>query len=830
MPSALGKPPAPARRRQPDAPLAAWFAAQGWTPAPFQRQVWRHWLRGESGLLVTPTGSGKTLAALGGALLDGLREAAPPPHVRGQEKPPRLRILWVTPLRALATDTTQALQTAITGVGLNWTVAKRTGDASSRDRRLARQGQAEVLVITPESLALLLSYPDTATQFAGIRGVVVDEWHELLGNKRGVLLQLALARVRALAPSAVMWGLSATLGNLDEARDVLLPHRPDAPTVRNVQPRAVALHTLLPEAGERLPWSGHLGLSQLERVVQLIAGARSAILFTNTRAQAELWHRALSSIWLEDPGTLALHHGSLDVGLRQAAEQGLRDGSVRCVVATSSLDLGVDFPAVDLVLQVGSPKGIARLLQRAGRANHRPGAPGVVHCVPTHALELAEIAAARRAIGAGQIEARRPPRLSLDVLAQHCVTLALGGGFQAAPLLQEVRGTHAFAALTDVQWQAVLRYIERGGEALEKYPDFHRVVQDAGGTYRVTDRRIALHHRLSIGTIASDGSVAVRFLRGASLGSVEESFISRLRPRDRFQFAGRTLELVAVDNMTAYVRKARGGSVAVPRWQGGRMPLSTELGAAVEAALDGTRDSPELRRLAPLLDLQARTSALPTPQTVLVEAVRMRRGGSLFVYPFAGRTVHEGMAALFALRWGRLAPNTFVYAVNDYGFVLSHQQMATVDEALLGALLTPRGLMDDLREALNVTEMARRQFREIARVAGMLTPSIPGRSQRSTRQVQASSGLLFDVLRRYDPEHVLLAQAEREVFEAQMDVQALTDTFARCATRRLDLRHPETLTPFSFPLWAENTRGELSTEDWATRVRRAAEQLQERHG
>jgi ATP-dependent Lhr-like helicase len=807
--------------------LADWFRAQGWRPAPFQRQVWRHWLRGESGLLVTPTGSGKTLAAFGGALLEGLREAAAAP---AGAKPPRLRLLWVTPLRALATDTTQALQKPIDALGLPWTVAKRTGDASSRDRRLAREGKAEVLVITPESLALLLSYPETAALLGGLRGVVVDEWHELLGNKRGVLLQLTLARIRALAPAAVTWGLSATLGNLEEARDVLLPHRPGAPLVRNAPRRAMTLKTLLPEAGERFAWAGHLGLSQLERVMQLIAGTRSAILFTNTRAQAELWHRALSSIWLDAPETLALHHGSLDSALRLAAEQGLRDGSVRCVVATSSLDLGVDFPAVDLVMQVGSPKGMARLLQRAGRANHRPGAPSLIHCVPTHALELAEYAAARHAIEAGEIEARRPPRLSLDVLSQHCVTLALAGGFDPDVLLAEVRGTHAFADLTDVQWQAVLRFIERGGQALENYPDFHRAVRDADGIYRVTDRRVALRHRLSIGTITADGAVEVRFLRGASLGSVEESFISRLRPRDRFQFAGRTLELVTVDNMTAYVRKARGVTATVPRWQGGRMPLSSELGAAVEAALSGPRDGAELRALAPLLDLQAQLSALPTPETLLVESVRQRGGASLFVYPFAGRTVHEGMAALFALRWGRLSPNTFLYAVNDYGFVLTSPQPNTVDEGTLARLLTPSGLMDDLREGLNLTEMARRQFRDIARVAGMLTPSQPGAAQRSQRQLQASSGLLFDVLKRYDPQHVLLDQAEREVFEAQMDVQALAATLARCAARRIDLRQPRTLTPLSFPLWAESARGELSTEDWSARVRRAAEQLQARHG
>jgi ATP-dependent Lhr-like helicase len=834
------RPTAPARDAE--RALDLWFTGQGWRPAPFQRQVWRHWQQGESGLLVTPTGSGKTLAAFGGVLLEGLRDAANASRAGGDaavattgrhNKVPqasRLRLLWVTPLRALASDTTEALQAPIDALGLPWTVAKRTGDATSRDRRLARQGLAEVLVITPESLSLLLSYPETAALLAGLRGVIVDEWHELLGNKRGVLLQLTLARIRSLAPAAVTWGLSATLGNLAEARDVLLPHLPDAPMVSNAARRAVSLKTLLPDEGERFAWAGHLGLSQLERVMQLISGTRTAILFTNTRAQAELWHRALSSIWLEAPTTLALHHGSLDASLRLAAEQGLRDGSVRCVVATSSLDLGVDFPAVDLVLQIGSPKGIARLLQRAGRANHRPGAPGVIHCVPTHALELAEYAAARRALAAGQIEARSPPRLSLDVLSQHCITLALGGGFQAEPLLAEVRGTHAFANLSDAQWQAVLRFIERGGQALENYPDFHRTVRDADGMFRVTDRRVAMRHRLSIGTITADGAVDVRFLRGASLGSVEESFISRLRPRDQFQFAGRTLELVTLDNMTAYVRKARGLKVAVPHWQGGRMPLSCELGAAVEAVLCGPRDSPELRALAPLLDLQARLSALPGPGTLLIESIQTRRGSSLFVYPFAGRTVHEGMAALLALRWGRLSPNTFEYAVNDHGFALTSQAPTSVNADLLHQLLVPSNLMDDLQEGMNLTEMARRQFRDIARVAGMLVPALPGAAQRSQRQLQASSGLLFDVLQRHDPGHLLLAQATREVFEAQMDVQALSTTLARCAGRRIDLHEPDTLTPLSFPLWAEAVRGELSTEDWATRVRRAAQQLQARHG
>lgn len=604
----------PRRRRGADAPLLDWFAVRGWRPAAFQREAWRRYRAGESGLLVTPTGSGKTLAALGGPLLQALKlgDAAPPKRAKAG-MPPRLRLLWITPLRALATDTVRAMQEPITALGVPWTVAMRTGDASARDRRLARKGLSDVLVTTPESFALMLSYPDAPQLLAGVRGVVVDEWHELLGNKRGVLLQLCLARLRAIAPAAPVWGLSATLGNLEEARDVLLPHAPDAAIVAAPRRRRMTVETLLPGEGERFPWAGHLGLSQLQRVAAVLQRARSSLLFTNTRSQAELWHRALQSVWLDDPATLALHHGSLDSSLRAVAEAGLRDGSVRCVVATSSLDLGVDFPAVDQVLQVGSPKGMARLLQRGGRARHRPGEAGHVVCVPTHALELAEYAAARVALSHGRIEARPPPRLSLDVLAQHCVTLALGGGFDPDRLLREVRGTHAYADLSDAAWQAVLDFIVRGGSALEHYPDYRRVVRDDDGCYRVHDRRIAFRHRLSIGIITSDGSVQVRFAKGGHLGSVEEGFIGRLKPRDRFQFAGRTLELVQLRDMTAYVRIARRADGRVPRWQGGRMPLSSELGEEVEAILSAPPQSPEMRALQPLLDLQERLSELPTP-------------------------------------------------------------------------------------------------------------------------------------------------------------------------------------------------------------------------
>lgn len=807
--------------------LHAFFQQRGWRPLPFQRRMWRHYLDGASGLLHTPTGSGKTLAMFGGPLLQALVDPLPAPARRNAVRP--LQVLWVTPLRALASDTTRALQAPLEAMGLDWQVGLRSGDASSRDRRLAREGRLDVLVTTPESLALLLSYPDTLARMRQLRCVVVDEWHELLGSKRGVLLQLNLALLREAAPSMQLWGLSATLGNLRQAREVLLPDRPQALGVEGARQRPVRVRSLLPEPGERFPWAGHLGLAQLPRVLQALLAARSSLLFTNTRAQAELWHQALASVWPGDPATLALHHGSLDPALRQQVEDGLRAGTLRCVVATSSLDLGVDFPEVDQVLQLGSPKGVARLRQRAGRARHRPGASGEVVCVPSHALELAEYAAVRRALHDGQVEARRPLELSLDVLAQHCISRALAGGFHADALFAQVRRTHAFAALSQAQWRDVLDFIVQGGRALSRYPDFQKVVRDEDGIYRMHDRRQALRHRLSIGTISSDGSVRVQFLRGGSLGAVEEQFIGRLRRGDRFQFAGRLLELVQLKDMTAHVRLARGGEGAVPRWQGGQLALSAPLGRELEAVLGGVDDSPEARWLAPLLALQERLSARPSPRHLLVEDVRRREGQFLFVYPYAGRHVHEALAAVLALRCTRLQRNSIGYAVNDHGLVLAPALPQALDAAQWRAVLSPADLLDDLRAAVNLGELARRQFRGIARVSGLLVPSLPGGMPRSLRQLQASAGLLYDVLREHDPGHMLLRLAEHEVLHDSLDVDGLRDVLAGLQARALSLQSPRSLTPLAFPLWAERLRGQLSNEDWRSRVLRASQQLEKRH-
>ena len=802
----------------------AWFAGRGWRPFAFQREVWDAYLAGESGLVHAATGTGKTLAVWIGPLLEWMTEPAAPPTRRGQGPP--LRVLWITPLRALAADTAAALREPLAELAPAWTLETRTSDTTAAAR--ARQGRRlpTALLTTPESMSLLLSRPEAPELFGDLRLVVVDEWHELMGTKRGVQTELALARLRRLRPGLRTWGLSATIGNLEQARDTLLGTAPAAASriVRGAEPKRVVVDALIPPVVERFPWAGHLGTQMLPQVVRAIEESASAIVFTNTRSQTEIWYQALLAARPDWAGVIALHHGSLDRARREWVEAGLRDGRLRCVVATSSLDLGVDFTPVDRVLQVGSPKGVARLVQRAGRSGHRPGAESRVTCVPTNALELVEVAAARDGVEAGAIEWRMPVERPLDVLVQHVVTVALGGGFRPPELLAEVRGARAYAELRDDEWAWVIDFVTRGGEALAAYTEYARVVDRGDGVHIVESDAIARRHRMSIGTIVGDGQIAVQYLRGQALGTVEESFVARLRPGDRFTFAGKPLEFVRVRDMRAWVRRAptTKGSVT-PRWMGSRLPLSGELAAAVRARLEeagrGIFRGEEMAAVRPVLAVQARWSRIPATADLLVERVKTREGHHLFVFPFEGRLVHEGLAALFAYRISRLRAITFSLAANDHGFELLSPDRAPLEDALGAGLLSPAGLFDDLRSALNATEMARRQFREIARVAGLVFPGLP-RSGKSARQLQASSGLFFDVFRRHDPGNLLIAQAHREVMERQLESSRLGRTLERLSRARVVVTEPRRTPPLAFPLLVDRARERVSSESLAERIRR----------
>lgn len=814
--------------------LSAWYAARAWAPFPFQRAAWDAYAAGASGLIHAPTGMGKSYAAWFGPLLEWMAAHPEPKHWAMLEPPP-LTVLWITPLRALATDTTASLAAAARELGLPWTVEKRTGDTSSAAKTRQRNRMPSALITTPESLSLLLSYPESHKLFRELKCVVVDEWHELLGSKRGIQTELALARLRRWQPELRVWGLSATLGNLAEALEVLMG-APGAPAVDRPTPRLIAgempkelrVDTLIPEQIERFPWAGHLGIKLLEPVADAVRQAESTLIFTNTRAQTELWFQALIDAYPEFAGEIALHHGSLDPGLRTEIEERLRDGRLRCVVCTSSLDLGVDFSPVDQVIQVGSPKGVARLMQRAGRSGHQPGAVSRVLCVPTHAFELVEFAAARRAIEDRMIEGRVPLEKPLDVLAQHLVTMALGGGFQADDLLEEVRSTHAYRNLRDEEWAWALGFVSDGGAALHAYAQYNKLAQ-RDGVYRAATRQIAQFHRMSIGTITSDSMIKVKYLRGGSLGSIEESFIARLKPGDRFVFAGRILELVRVKEMTAYVRKAKGSRGIVPRWMGSRMPLSSQLAGAVRVELADARaghfGSPELMAVRPILDLQARWSHIPAPGELLIEAAKSRDGHHVFVFPMAGRLVHEGLSTLVAYRMTREAPRTISAFATDYGFELLSPTPFALTEADWRRYLTTDNLLEDVLACVNETELARRQFRDIARVAGLIFSGYPG-SRKSARQLQASSGILYDVFEQYDPDNMLLDQARREVLQQQLDLVRLEATLVAIAHQDVVLVETKRLTPLAFPVWADRMRTQVTSETWRDRVARMVVELE----
>ncbi len=795
------------------------FGDRGWPVFDYQREAWAAYRRGESGLIHAPTGSGKTLAAWGGPLIEAMNDP-----------PKAMSYLWITPLRALAVDTTTSLNRAATDLGLNWAVALRTGDTSASERARQKKHPPAALVTTPESLSLMLSYADSSRRLGRLRGVVVDEWHELLGSKRGVLLELALARLRSLNPALRIWGLSATLGNIDEAMAVLLGSNNKGRCIAGDIERPIQIETLLPDRIESFPQAGRSGLHQLPGVLKALNDADSTLLFTNTRSQAELWFQAIQAVvpW---PDQVRLHHGSIDRQQRLKTEQGLRSGALRCVVATSSLDLGVDFSPVDQVIQVGSPKGIARLIQRAGRSGHRPGQTSRLVCVPTHALEVLEIAAAQQRVAERKIEAKHPLAGSLDVAAQHLVSSALGGGFVADDMYEQLKGTHAYASLDRTRWQWLLDFITRGGPALKAYPGFRRV-SEINGVYKVTDRRIAAMHRMSIGTITADGHLQVRFVKGGSLGQVEERFLTRLKPGDQFIFAGRLLRLERIRDLVAWVRLGRSGRPNVPRWAGGRLPLSTLLADGMLELMVQARNhhhTPALAAIQPLLQLQARQSDLPGPDRLLVEQTTSREGAHLYLFPFAGRLVHEGLAALLAWRIGRSEPRTFSMTVNDYGIELVSDRPVELTQARLRDWLSTDNLSDDMLASLNAAEMARHRFRDIARVAGLVFQGYPGKQKR-VRQIQASSGLMFDMLSEHDPDNLLLHQAQTEVLEAEMELSRMRQVLERVKNQVIAVHQTERLTPLAFPLWADRLRGQLSTEDFERRVGRMLAKLGERVG
>lgn len=811
----------------------SWFQSKSWTPFPFQKQTWKAFLDGKHGLLNAPTGSGKTYALWVPIVLQYLKENPDykTKHTKG------IKAIWITPLRALSVEIQQSAQQFADDLGTGMTVGIRTGDTSQSERAKQKRQMPDLLITTPESLMLLLASKGYEKTFKTLTAVVVDEWHELLGSKRGVQMELALSRLKTVSPNLRIWGISATIGNLEEAQDVLLgmdsDFRKNSVLIKAKEKSKIQVRSIIPKKMETFPWSGHLGLHLLEEIVPIIKSSKTTIIFTNTRRQCEIWFQKLLEKHPEFAGEIAMHHGSIGKDTRLWVEQAIRNESLLAVVATSSLDLGVDFAPVETVIQIGGPKGIAKFLQRAGRSNHRPGEPSVIYFLPTHALELLEASALKKAVKDEVVEDRTPYLLSFDVLIQYLVTLAVSDGFFPKDIYSEIKKTFCFQGITEEQWNWCLNFITVGTQSLQAYDEYKKVEVTPEGLFKVESRRIAMMHRLSIGTIISDSMMLVKYVSGGFIGTIEEWFISKMKPGDTFVFAGRTLELVRIRQMQAQVRRSNKRTNNIVSFMGGRLPLSSQMSKILREEMQSARlpeanrkqSIPELKALGHIFERQERESIVPGENEFLIETFKTREGYHSLFYPFEGRFVHEAMSSLLAYRISLLSPITFSLAYNDYGFELLSDQFLDIQTILDNNLFTDEYLYDDLYKSLNSTELARRKFRDIAVISGMVFQGYPNKAVK-TKHLQSNSQLLFDVFRDYEPDNLLYLQAYRETFEHQLEEGRLRKALERINSQEIVWKQCEKATPFSFPIITDRLREKLSSEKLADRIKRMTLQLE----
>ncbi|MEO6721299.1 MAG: ligase-associated DNA damage response DEXH box helicase [Ferruginibacter sp.] len=868
--------------------IDAWLAEKGQHPFLFQQQTWQHIINNESGLVNAPTGCGKTFSVFLGAVIDFINHN---PTNYSTKNKNGLQLIWITPLRALAKDIGRAMEQVIEELGMKWRIGIRNGDTPVGERKKQMTQMPEVLIITPESLHLLLAQKNYPAVFRSLKIIAVDEWHELMGGKRGVQVELAISRIvhvkkkqaidesnlelankitetstlvqhssnpgpvlsntlpqkkratKKVATTIVttehsdlsIWGISATIGNIEQAKDVLLSSISafmeskglKAVIVKAEIKKNIDIESIFPDEIERYPWAGHLGIKLVHKVIPIINENKTTLIFINTRGMSELWYQALLTAAPDLAGAIALHHGSIEQELRLWVEDNLHTGKLKAVVCTASLDLGVDFRPVDTVIQVGSPKGVARFLQRAGRSGHQPDATSKIYFLPTHSLELVEAAALKKGIEENYIESKEPMMLCFDVLLQYLCTLAISDGFVPEEIIKEIRSTYSFSDITDAEWLDALFFLTQGGKALQQYDEYKKV-EIIDGIYRIVNRRIAMRHRMHIGTIVSDAMLKVKFLSGGYIGVIEEYFISRLKAGDVFTLAGRNLEFVMIKDMTVLVRKSNAKKSLVPSWMGGRMSLSANLGQKLREVLSPTPKAAwkEIEVLAPLLKLQSALSNIPRENELLIEHHETKEGFHVLVYPFEGRLVNEAMAALIAYRISANTPITFSIAMNDYGFELLSDQPIPIDDTNAYELFTADNLLTDIQKSVNSTEMARRKFRDIAVIGGLIFQGMPG-EQVKARHLQSSAGLLFNVFSEYEPNNLLLRQSYREVLDQQMEEVRLRNALNRIQAGNIIINFPKKLTPFSFPIIVDGlSRNNLSSEKLEDRIRRMQAQME----
>jgi ATP-dependent Lhr-like helicase len=814
--------------------IQQWLASKGNQPFTFQEETWQQIINSNSGLVNAPTGCGKTFSVFLGALIDFINHN---PKDFSTKQKSGLQLLWITPLRALAKDIGRAMEEVVEELGMSWKIGIRNGDTEISERQKQTKQMPEVLIITPESLHLLLAQKNYPEYFRSLKIIAVDEWHELLGSKRGVQVELSISRLVALnklqpaSHKLQLWGISATIGNLDQAREVLLSSISQEGIIITADiKKKIEIESIFPDEIEKYPWAGHIGIKLVHKVIPIIEQSTTTLIFINTRGMSEQWYQAILNAAPELAGAIALHHGSVEYELRSWIEENLHTGKLKVVVCTSSLDLGVDFRPVETVIQVGSPKGVSRFLQRAGRSGHQPDATSKIYFLPTHSLELVEAAALKEATEKRFIENREPRILCFDVLIQYLSTLAISNGFNPEEIFKEIRSTHCFREITENEWQQLLQFITQGGIALQQYDDFKKV-EIIDGVYKINNRRVAMRHRMNIGTIVSEPMMKVKFISGGYIGAIEEWFVSRLQPGNVFTLAGRNLEFVMIKEMTVLVRKSNSQKSMVPSWQGARMPLSAKLGFMLRKKFEEAaqliqneklkiKKDIELKVLKPLFELQQYLSHIPKENELLIEQIETKDGYHLFVFPFEGRLVHEAMAAILAYRISQIT-----MAMNDYSFELLSDQPIPVDDTNVYELFSPENLLNDIHKSVNSSEMARRKFREIAVIGGLIFQGLPGQ-QKKARHIQASASLLFNVFAEYDPNNLLIRQAYNEVMEQEMQEARLRSMLERIQKSKIIITFPKRLTPFCFPVKVDSLRQDLSSEKLEDRIKKMQMQLE----
>ncbi|MEQ5792328.1 ligase-associated DNA damage response DEXH box helicase [Muricauda sp. NFXS6] len=806
-----------------------WFQEQDWKPFPFQKESWNAFLEGKHGLLNAPTGSGKTYALWFPIVLNYIKNN---PDYKTKHKK-GLKAIWITPLRALSQEIKQSAERITQDLETQMTVGIRTGDTSAKERTKMRTHMPDLLITTPESLQLLLSSKDYKKTFKNCSAIVVDEWHELLGTKRGVQMELGISRLKTICKELRIWGISATIGNLEQALEVLLgptsPELENSVLVKANLNKKITVKSIIPKEMETFPWRGHLGLHLLDQVVPIINNSKTTLLFTNTRSQCEIWFQKILEKYPEFAGEMAMHHGSINKETRLWVEQAIRNESLKAVVCTSSLDLGVDFAPVETVIQIGGPKGVARFLQRAGRSGHRPGKESVIYFLPTHAIELVEASAMQKAVLNSAVEDRIPYLNSFDVLIQYLTTLAVSDGFYPDEIYPEIKQTFCYQTLTEEQWQWLLNFLVMGSQSLKSYDEYKKVEVEEDGKFKVNSRAVAMRHRFQIGTIVGDATISVRYQKGGYIGSIEEYFISKLSPGDVFTFAGRNLEFIRIKGMAAHVRNSKKRTNKVPSWMGGRLSFSAKMSELLRqelytAELEFSEQSEEIQALDPMFIKQREESIVPQPHQFLIETFKTRDGYHHMFYPFEGRAIHEGMSSLLAYRISLLMPITCSLAFNDYGFELLSDREINIQEILDNNLFTPEYMLSDLQKSLNSNEMARRKFRDIAVISGMVFTGYPEKGVKM-KHLQSSSELLFDVFRDFEDDNLLYQQAFTETFEHQLEEGRLRLALERIAEQDIVWKKCSQPTPLSFPIITDRLREKLSNEKLADRIQRMINKL-----